>query len=325
MAAILNNVKCVIQQYNTVQSRLATFVNYPTDNGMNPLVLAESGLYFVGPGDKVKCAYCLGRLYNFEAGDDPFLEHSKHFKKCRFVQFKRKYQEERTSALKNSNSNSIPLASLVVTVKHVDTSKSITIVKRLGYDESIILKAVSVLRQSGIENINSAAIIDTIESIEEGVVIRSSEVLAAEPASGDLVDEIPSYCERSGHFEDNNQHSSDKENLKQDKNDDKVRVLVNGDIQKSEFAFTQNAVSEKPLSSQISEFSNVKDPKLLQLFEEHKKMKEVSLCNKCVVNKSDILCLPCRHLVTCVKCTGDMDNCYKCAQKIVGTVRVFLI
>ena len=70
-----------------------------------------------------------------------------------------------------------------------------------------------------------------------------------------------------------------------------------------------------------SQSLNLTDPKVQKLTQEHKKLKENSICNKCQNNKIDILFLPCRHMVACTKCSSTMDNCVKCSKKIIGQLR----
>lgn len=40
------------------QARLKTFERNWSQQSIDPRILAKTGLYFVGPGDKVKCAFC---------------------------------------------------------------------------------------------------------------------------------------------------------------------------------------------------------------------------------------------------------------------------
>ncbi|RWR99775.1 inhibitor of apoptosis protein 2-like protein, partial [Leptotrombidium deliense] len=47
--------------------------------------LSRAGFYYTGIGDIVRCFACHGILYNWEVGDDPIMEHKKHFKHCKFI------------------------------------------------------------------------------------------------------------------------------------------------------------------------------------------------------------------------------------------------
>ncbi|XP_076444797.1 baculoviral IAP repeat-containing protein 7-B-like [Babylonia areolata] len=65
--------------------RLATFGSWPAQMKQKPDKLAQAGLYYLGDGDKVKCFYCDGLLYNWEPEDDPFVEHVRWFPDCQYM------------------------------------------------------------------------------------------------------------------------------------------------------------------------------------------------------------------------------------------------
>ncbi|KAL8575284.1 hypothetical protein ACOMHN_001829 [Nucella lapillus] len=67
------------------QDRLNTFHDWPQCAAVEPLALAKAGLYYLGQGDRVRCAFCMGTLKNWKHGDDPFVEHRTHFRNCPFV------------------------------------------------------------------------------------------------------------------------------------------------------------------------------------------------------------------------------------------------
>ena len=59
--------------------------------------------------DYVKCFYCDGGLCNWEIGDDPWVEHAKHFSDCSFVTLnKSQVFIEECKRLAEENQPSIP-------------------------------------------------------------------------------------------------------------------------------------------------------------------------------------------------------------------------
>ena len=69
------------------QARLESFSHWPKSDQIRPVDLAKAGLYFIGPGDRVQCAFCKGKLEGWIRGDNPLEEHRKHFgTRCRFMQ-----------------------------------------------------------------------------------------------------------------------------------------------------------------------------------------------------------------------------------------------
>lgn len=67
-------------------NRLYTYrKDWPAETPVAPEALAAAGLYYLGVGDCVRCAFCQGTLKQWEAGDDPSYEHKKFFPNCPFV------------------------------------------------------------------------------------------------------------------------------------------------------------------------------------------------------------------------------------------------
>ncbi|ODN01677.1 Death-associated inhibitor of apoptosis 2 [Orchesella cincta] len=69
----------------TVHSRIKTFSSWPVECGQTPEIMAEAGFFYIGRRDHVKCFYCDGGLRNWEANDDPWLEHARWFSNCTYV------------------------------------------------------------------------------------------------------------------------------------------------------------------------------------------------------------------------------------------------
>ena len=68
------------------KERLATFDgNWSPDYPVLPRDLARDGLYYVGPGDRVKCVFCEKTLRLWELGDDVKTEHRRNYPTCPFV------------------------------------------------------------------------------------------------------------------------------------------------------------------------------------------------------------------------------------------------
>ncbi|KAG9491343.1 baculoviral IAP repeat-containing protein 2 [Eleutherodactylus coqui] len=68
----------------TEEARLSTYTNWPL-TFLAPSELAKAGFYYVGPGDKVACFACDGKLNNWEPKDNAMSEHRRHFPNCQFV------------------------------------------------------------------------------------------------------------------------------------------------------------------------------------------------------------------------------------------------
>lgn len=68
----------------TEEARLGTYTEWPL-TFLSPSDLAKAGFYYVGPGDKVACFACDGKLNNWEPKDNAMSEHRRHFPNCQFV------------------------------------------------------------------------------------------------------------------------------------------------------------------------------------------------------------------------------------------------
>ncbi|XP_017388550.1 baculoviral IAP repeat-containing protein 3 isoform X1 [Cebus imitator] len=69
---------------NNEKARLLTFQTWPL-TFLSPADLAKAGFYYIGPGDRVACFACGGKLSNWEPKDDAMSEHLRHFPKCPFI------------------------------------------------------------------------------------------------------------------------------------------------------------------------------------------------------------------------------------------------
>ncbi|XP_042760461.1 baculoviral IAP repeat-containing protein 3-like isoform X2 [Panthera leo] len=67
------------------EARLHSFQGWPLTFPL-PEQLARAGFYYLGPGDKVACFACGGRLSNWEPDDDALSEHLRHFPFCPFAE-----------------------------------------------------------------------------------------------------------------------------------------------------------------------------------------------------------------------------------------------
>ncbi|XP_004484181.3 baculoviral IAP repeat-containing protein 3 [Dasypus novemcinctus] len=70
---------------NTEKARLLTYQMWPL-TFLSPIDLAKAGFYYTGPGDRVACFACGGKLSNWEPKDDAMSEHQRHFPNCPFLE-----------------------------------------------------------------------------------------------------------------------------------------------------------------------------------------------------------------------------------------------
>ncbi|XP_060069816.1 baculoviral IAP repeat-containing protein 7-like [Ylistrum balloti] len=68
-------------EYALESNRLTTFKGWPSQLSQKPAALAKGGLFYLGQGDRCKCFYCGGILYDWDIGDDIWTEHAKWISK----------------------------------------------------------------------------------------------------------------------------------------------------------------------------------------------------------------------------------------------------
>lgn len=86
---IHRNRGAVHEDKTSLESRLATFENWPKSLKQKPVELAEAGFYYTGVGDQTLCFYCDGGLKDWEEDDEPWEQHALWFSKCTFLILKK--------------------------------------------------------------------------------------------------------------------------------------------------------------------------------------------------------------------------------------------
>ena len=74
-------------QYQLYENRLNSFIDrsWPISIRQNEVTMAKAGFFYSGRGDIVICAFCGLYLNRWLPNDDPFNEHRKFNKNCKFV------------------------------------------------------------------------------------------------------------------------------------------------------------------------------------------------------------------------------------------------
>lgn len=65
--------------------RMLTFHNWPKSDIVPIELFQQSGFFYTGISDIVKCAFCNGRLENWVVRDNPILQHIQHFSTCPYI------------------------------------------------------------------------------------------------------------------------------------------------------------------------------------------------------------------------------------------------
>ncbi|XP_054842283.1 baculoviral IAP repeat-containing protein 1 [Eublepharis macularius] len=73
----------ILNIYEDEDVRLDSFKTWPQEAQVDATSLAKAGFFYTGMKDAVQCFACAGRLAEWEAADDPWKEHAKHFPDCK--------------------------------------------------------------------------------------------------------------------------------------------------------------------------------------------------------------------------------------------------
>lgn len=71
--------------YEPLQVRISSYQGWPSYLNQTPRDMALAGFLFAGYNNYTRCFQCGGGLRNWEAGDDPWVEHARWFPQCSFV------------------------------------------------------------------------------------------------------------------------------------------------------------------------------------------------------------------------------------------------
>ncbi|BFZ24930.1 hypothetical protein BsWGS_27969 [Bradybaena similaris] len=72
-------------KYRTEASRLGSFGDWDPHKNPKPAALAKAGFFYTGRKDRVRCFCCSGGLCEWDANDDPWVEHARWFPNCPYV------------------------------------------------------------------------------------------------------------------------------------------------------------------------------------------------------------------------------------------------
>ena len=71
-----------IERMKEEKARLESFPHCWAESAVSKEDVAKAGMYYIGPGDRVRCAFCMHVLKDWEKGDEPELEHKKFSPDC---------------------------------------------------------------------------------------------------------------------------------------------------------------------------------------------------------------------------------------------------
>ncbi|XP_060588221.1 baculoviral IAP repeat-containing protein 7-A-like [Ruditapes philippinarum] len=157
-------IQCRYTNYVTEESRLRSFTNWSHENERQTHALADAGFFYVGIQDCVRCYSCGIGLRGWSDDDDPWIEHVRFSPECQHV---RQQKPELNTDHRQEESSSDLISSDM-------RSKSVQILKHMGYTEDRIRDAFNDLRRSGRNEITLNDLLDNIKNTEPNIYNRDS-------------------------------------------------------------------------------------------------------------------------------------------------------
>ncbi|XP_071143599.1 baculoviral IAP repeat-containing protein 7-like [Mytilus edulis] len=289
--------------YACLTVRISSFEGWPSYLDQSPRQMALAGFLFAGYHDYTRCFFCGGGLRNWEAGDDPWVEHARWFQKCTFLKQnkgekfihavqKRQAEIDRETNATNENkqetTSRAQTSSSAVNTSTTSTTQSDILqtvaarsVIEMGYTDQQVINAFQLLTTSG-KDLHSISATDVMHIL--------------------LDDEA--HPQQQGATADVTQHGHNT-NRTGDHTSDSTSTRCNG---------LDNTVDEQSLLFDDTE----------NLIEENRQLRDQRLCKVCLDLEATIAFLPCGHIVCCIDCAPAMRKCPVCRTYVKGTVKTYL-
>ncbi|XP_053386182.1 baculoviral IAP repeat-containing protein 3-like [Mercenaria mercenaria] len=174
-----------------MESRVASFKEFPRDIKLPPQQFAVAGLFFTGNGDLCRCFTCDGGLKDWSSGDDPIKEHATYFPNCAYIN-QLKGPDYVKSQQQNHNRNEpvgaacgsstitqpaqtspdLPMNQLTIAdISNEYSSFNVSqVVQQLGYAEIDVITAKAELQRKGNKLPTAEDIVNTLLDMQERTV-----------------------------------------------------------------------------------------------------------------------------------------------------------
>lgn len=291
------------QNYAALQVRISSFQGWPSYLDQTPRQMATAGFLFAGYHDYTRCFFCGGGLRNWEAGDDPWVEHARWFPKCTYLR-----QNKGDAFIK------------AVQDKHeqMDKSDQITSIqsKETTQNGSNLHSYSNPQPSSSTSYLDTAAARSVLEMgyTQEQVLRVIHQLLLDKPGGTFTALDIMTVLLQKDEKLTNGSTGSTSGNS--------INTSGTSTNALSSNTNTHENGAHEPLANSLNEL-NLDDAELL--VEENRQLRDQRLCKICLELDASIAFLPCGHLVCCSDCAPAMRKCPICRTYVKGTVKTFLI
>jgi len=299
-----------------------------------PQQIASAGFFFLGERDRVKCWYCNGGLQNWEYEDEPWTEHAKWFPTCAYLLQKKgpdfvhrmvsmfpnlprpvlrtpaaaydvppRAPLQRAPAVRAPPSPPPPIIDPRAVaqrererIRVIMNSDIVSQAREMGFDDTIIRRAVKLrLRESSeyrsvaelVDDITNGGLRDMSDTDDDDEVTTPNSVAVTPTEINPPATSGESGISLSTSSMDVTPAEEPSEPASSD---------------------TPPTVSKPPLSM---------EERIRELQDERK-------CKICLDSVADIVFVPCGHLCCCANCAGALRKCPMCRKKIEKAIRTYI-
>ncbi|CAF0969056.1 unnamed protein product [Adineta ricciae] len=297
-------VGAIHAEYALVVRRHQTFDKWP-GNGDTPLPSIESfvdaGFFYTGDKTIVRCFYCNGALRNWQASDDPKVEHARWFPQCAYIRqyigenlyqaIQRKNREIRAQQnlqMSNSGASSqyIPWTNDEID-RMVKARLDLPVVEKLrqeNYSMAIIRKVFEMQLRFKKDDFK------TDVDLRVACLILDKQVKLINGNEGNIL--VAQHWVKK-YYED------------------------------QEKGIPTPQIESKPMSIEPMKTDIPKTTPKVAAHSLTTTKTEESLCVLCMSTDRQVACLPCGHLTSCVACGHSLKTCPICRTAVKAFVRIY--
>ncbi|XP_046558127.1 baculoviral IAP repeat-containing protein 2-like [Haliotis rubra] len=276
-------------------NRLASFSRWPPNLTQTPEVLSRAGFYHVPceeKPDRVRCAYCQGKLYNWKPEDDPWTEHAKCFPSCPYI----------TLCVGQHVTKSMFREHGVVEEEHnAETGKD---------QQSTAQENMSSPEDNMTKLMKCEAVLAVLQMGFSQHLVR--EVLK-------------SYCKSSkGRYFSAQDLAADILDMEKALETTNIISKTTASTERTQCNRTQTSKTDtRGMCGLQNNSTSNNSPVLENIMDENSRIKDRYLCKICMESPVRVTFMPCGHLACCGPCSMAVSSCPICRTPIQGCVRSY--
>lgn len=326
------------------QRRLDTFVTWPIAHIVSAQLLARDGFYYIGPADRVQCAFCDGVLCGWVKGDYPNVEHDKHFPDCQFICGKnvgnvpiaidpRRHVESLSERRTTSNTTE-HLQRVVENKKKYSIeerevaarldSVQVRTVMAMGYEKSLVHDVLKQrLESHGTDFTDMVSFVQALDEARNKLTQSRSASAAAQQTPVSAEPKAAASDDKKSHSKIRNKEGRKKKSKHKSRtNEDNCLSAETLTIRDDQHAAAGPSEAKKMQETTTNRevYNTIPPPSERQLA-------SASLsdrCQWCTTGEANMAFIPCGHTFLCSTCSKSLNSCPHCGQAITRQLRIYL-